>query len=469
MEFQDDLEDEISDKDGIIKTFKIRRGNKRDVDSYYHKQLSSYEEVATFKCLFLREDKKDLIPISKIKRFLHDMLRERKYMLRVYVLKGVGITPDSDRDDISTYVKLNLNGVAQDSSEQSQDGFFPEYYKCFEFHDVVMPGSAYLNIDIIEDTLIDSTLGSTFVDLEQRIFNLSWQKMKLKPVEKRSIESLGKGSRGRLEMWIELIPPRQAQPQIHIFPRTQLEYELRVVVWETKDCIFKDEATACNDLYVQGAPKRQISNFKMTDTHWRCRAKGSFNWRWKFKIHLPVDQNKNYGEDVFVVQLWDRDLIARNDLIGEAQIDLNIHKMLKKAHSRKSKVVTMKRRVKGSGLETKKLWFDVYHPDAVDEFDNQISQGKVCLSFEIIPEKLMEILDNAEGRSDPNFYPTLPDPVGRFTFDLFSPLKMIKELIGGKLYRRICMCCWCIVCAVIGVFVGYFLVINYIALKLAGV
>lgn len=111
----------------------------------------------------------------------------------------------------------------------------------------------------------------------------------MKPVEKRSIENPGKGSRGRLEMWIELIHPRQLLPPVDIFPRTQLEYELRVVVWETKDCIFKDETAGCNDLYAQGGPRNQSDKFKMTDTHWRCRAKGSFNWRWKFNVMLPVD------------------------------------------------------------------------------------------------------------------------------------------------------------------------------------
>lgn len=67
--------------------------------------------MATFKCLFLREDKKDLIPLPKIKKFLQDMLRERKYVCRVYVLKGVGITPISDSDSLSSYVKLKLNGA----------------------------------------------------------------------------------------------------------------------------------------------------------------------------------------------------------------------------------------------------------------------------------------------------------------------------------------------------------------------
>lgn len=84
--------------------------------------------------------------------------------------------------------------------------------------------------------------------------------MKMKPIEKRNIENPGKGSRGRLEMWIELIPPRQITPPVHIFPRTQFEYELRVIVWETKDCVFKDELAGCNDLYAQGAPRNQNDN-----------------------------------------------------------------------------------------------------------------------------------------------------------------------------------------------------------------
>lgn len=144
-----------------------------------------------------------------------------------------------------------------------------------------------------------------------------------------------------------------------------------MVVWEAKDCVFKDELEGANDLYVRGGVKGQ--DFKMTDTHWRCRATGSFNWRLKYNLQLPVDQNKNYGSDSFVIQLWDRDLIAADDLIGEAEIDLNIHKMLKKAHARKNQSVTMRRRIKGSGVETKKLWFDVFHPDAKDEYDNKIS------------------------------------------------------------------------------------------------
>lgn len=107
-------------------------------------------------------------------------------------------------------------------------------------------------------------------------------------------------------------------------------------MWITRNVVFKDELSGANDLYVRGKCKRG-DDWKETDTHWRCRGTGSFNWRWKIPIALPIDPNKDYGMDRFVIQLWDRDLIGSNDLIGECEIDLNTHNMLKKAYSRKNK------------------------------------------------------------------------------------------------------------------------------------
>ena len=64
-----------------------------------------------------------------------------------------------------------------------------------------------------------------------------------------------------------------------------------------------------------------------TDTHWRCRQKGSFNWRIKHKIKLPFKED-DYGADRYKVALWDKDIIGNDDLIGECNIDLNTHKLL---------------------------------------------------------------------------------------------------------------------------------------------
>lgn len=101
-------------------------------------------------------------------------------------------------------------------------------------------------------------------------------------------------------MWLEILPEKNKEPPTIIYPKEQLPYELRVIVWKTKECVFADQLTKSNDLFGRGGIMRG-ARFLETDTHWRCRNIGSFNWRWKFEINLPVDENKNYGEDKFLM------------------------------------------------------------------------------------------------------------------------------------------------------------------------
>lgn len=46
---------------------------------------------------------------------------------------------------------------------------------------------------------------------------------------------------------------------------------------------------------------------------------------------------EDYGNDKFRVALYDKDLIGSDDLIGEAEIDLNYHNMINKAVKRNEK------------------------------------------------------------------------------------------------------------------------------------
>ena len=105
-------------------------------------------------------------------------------------------------------------------------------------------------------------------------------------------------------------------------------------MWGTKDCIFKDEVTKCNDLFLTGIHGEKTLE---TDTHWRCREKGSFNWRFKFPLMLPFDPEEDYGKDVLTLQMWDKDITTANELIGECKIDLNDldYAMLDKCYKRK--------------------------------------------------------------------------------------------------------------------------------------
>lgn len=73
--------------------------------------------------------------------------------------------------------------------------------------------------------------------------------------------------------------------------------------------------------------------------------------------------------DIFIIQIWDRDVVGYNNLIGEKKINLNqIHRIIEKAVKRK-KPVKAKMKIREKGLElTEKFWFDVYNHKVKDEF-----------------------------------------------------------------------------------------------------
>jgi Ca2+-dependent lipid-binding protein len=48
------------------------------------------------------------------------------------------------------------------------------------------------------------------------------------------------------------------------------------------------------------------------------------------------------------IQLWDKDVIGSNELIGETSLDLNTHRMIDKAVKRK-KTVRMLQRIREQG------------------------------------------------------------------------------------------------------------------------
>ena len=96
------------------------------------------------------------------------------------------------------------------------------------------------------------------------------------------------------------------------------------------------------------------------------------------------------------------------------------------------------------------------HPEQRDpKTAEYIPQGYLEVSVEVLPIEEADKLKNAFGREAPNMYPVLPEPTGRFKFDLFSPWKMLKELLGPSLARKaVCVCC-CIVCILLILLFGY--------------
>ena len=100
-------------------------------------------------------------------------------------------------------------------------------------------------------TLEDELLGGSLIDLEDRYFTVLWHKFESKPIENRNLKDEFGSSIGRLQVWIDLVEKSQCKinPLIKITAPPRYEFELRAIIYEARNCVFKDELEKCNDLY----------------------------------------------------------------------------------------------------------------------------------------------------------------------------------------------------------------------------
>jgi len=231
---------------------------------------------------------------------------------------------------------------------------------------------------------------------------------------------------------------------IDIKPPPPTPWELRVVVWGTREITIKDELTNQNDLFVTCALSVPGLKKQETDTHWRSKkGKGNFNWRIKFPVNLPI---KPWPRLRF--QVWDLDIFSPNDSICETVMTLK--GLCKRAMKKKDRV---KIYVKGKD----RFWIDgLRHPNF------QGNQGRMEISIEIMPLNMAAQLPAGFGRSDPNSNPFLPEPEGRINFSLLHPFDMLKEILGPELYRKMCLGCCCILFTAACVFMAPMIVSNLI-------
>ncbi len=105
----------------------------------------------------------------------------------------------------------------------------------------------------------------------------------------------------------------------------------------------------------------------------------------KYKVWFPLRGTQDYGSDKLILQLFDKDIIKNDELIGETQVDLNSHNMIAKVCKRQKAVEVQMRITNRGGEITNMIWLDVYHPKVKDNLGNKISQGKVLISLELLP------------------------------------------------------------------------------------
>ena len=120
-----------------------------------------------------------------------------------------------------------------------------------------IPGSSFVRIEVHQKNSFDSEMiGFTEIDLEDRYFSIMWHRYDMKPLESRNLKNDFGASVGRLQLWVDLVEKSLAKqfPAVKIEAPPRYEFEVRSIVWETRNCVFKDELSKCNDLFARGGP-----------------------------------------------------------------------------------------------------------------------------------------------------------------------------------------------------------------------
>jgi len=261
-------------------------------------------------------------------------LKERVTLqVHLYVLKGQGLmAKDMDNNSSDPYCKVILGDtVMGDRSEAQDNTLAPHFFHRYDFT-TTLPGTSQLKVEIWDkDLVVDEIIGTTIIDLEDRWFSEIWRKWQgLRPIERRTLWSpYATSGQGFVGCWLDIFDRETARknPPIQIAPPVNHEYEVRVIIWKTENIPNGDPDSEASDMYVSVQFGNDSKNTRKTDTHLKAEnGVGSFNWRMKFPMKLPLRQE---GASNMKIQVWDWDALGDDDCICESNFNFEIP--LKKA------------------------------------------------------------------------------------------------------------------------------------------
>ncbi|KAK2963825.1 putative Dysferlin protein [Blattamonas nauphoetae] len=411
--------------------------------------------------------------VSEAQRALLAEYKPRNYVVRVYMLRGRQIVPMDSNGKADPYLILSTGKTAEHTVNERENKqrktLKPDFYKCYEIKSTI-PGNSHLSIELWDWNRVskDAMIGKTVIDLESRLMCPSWREMKTKPIEYRTLWSPESSfPQGKLEMWVEILTAEEARlkpPKLIQAPSIE-DWELRVIIWNTKDVPFKDikrksparklaqmsdnvqdsadlarmeeeekkrkngfcrKYFSCkndfhnqdkSDIFVSGRMELQKER-QETDVHWRStNGEGNFNWRMVFRVQLPIRVPR------LKLQIWDKDILTPNDSIAEAVLNLN--GVMKKAYKTKA------------DQPIPRQWLTMRHP----MFEGP--QGVLELQLDLVNEKHFRAIPVGLGQDEPNQNPFL-DPPNRPETS-FPPWRVDKQAKFTYREYKTRMKCWCII------------------------
>lgn len=211
-------------------------------------------------------------------------------------------------------------------------------------------------------------------------------------------------------MWAEIShkdSKAASQPQHEIQPAPVQEFEVRLVIWKTKDIEMMDwEGTS--DVFIRAFV--DPDDDKLTDTHWRCsNGTGSFNYRLKFNVKSqPRVTEPTYN---LTIQAWDKDIVASNDLIGSCDLDITplFNDALLTGRTMGMNSKYFEEYMKGQLLDAgnpigdeidfedeERFWLPARR--LREEEDRYVSAGEILCSLTILPKAMADKYPQGDGR-----------------------------------------------------------------------
>jgi hypothetical protein len=420
---------------------------------------------------YVRVMQKD-VPPPPLPLDMAELFIEKRVVVRLYLLKAFNLPPMDLNGSTDSYPEIELAGQkVVDIDSKVELNLNPNFFTSYELYTTI-PGAANLKVSLYDADRIGARdlIGHTTVDLENRFFNAEWRAMELKPVETRTLHiQTSAMSCGKVSMWIEIMTPSEAKelPMIDIKPPPPEEFELRVIVWNTKDVPMKnkdgdskvDMKVKCNFIgyesvqsetgigannnrwdYAQsfgelmGMMTKNVERMgdlakdkliqarnalgvsanpgyvKETDVHWWVTSgRGDFNYRmvWPLVYNLDKIEDKPMRLSVGV---YDFD-VGKDDLIGDVNLDLQ--PLLKRAfqHRERNRFLQVGQpfRLLEGAVRDWQLHFDI-------KKDGH-KQGEITLSIEVMDHMVSLLKPAGEARDEPNSHPTLPEPLRRMPWD----------------------------------------------------